>query len=934
MARTIYNNSNSFNPTAMAYQDPAGGLGYIIGNALGGMWSDDYNKRGTDKALMDWAMTDEGQKAISQMGQGTQDIFSKKFNEYSNRRDASGNPIYVNPFQNNQNAVQNPQSQAVNQQLQTPTTPVAQNYASPGVTVTQIPASNILGQSHDINIQGTNTPAIGVLGNNYYGVDVNGNPILLPTKDNGSNTQNPSGVAEINVGTPVTDANTPMPTPTDPRLDLISSKARETVGLPEVPLSDKKWSAQDLAKEYITITDTDGKKVVLSLDNGQGGVKTPEQAVKDYQTTGVSAGKFNSQEEADSATKQLRNADILTADINMNKDLPFRQRIDDYIAKRQAQTQAVYPGLNFGSEQQPNNSNIVGNVDVTKQPIVQNPDGTVSTVRSMSTNIDGKEVLLPTVSQDGRILSNQEAIDEYKRTGRNLGVFNTVEEANNAAQNLHLQEQQRVATNNPNTVQQQPQTANNATQQPQTIDTVTQQPLTKEAQGVKQAINNQQVVARTPEQKQLFNNAALQYLANNNGITLEGIQQLAKKDPKAVDALMANFDADGIVATLKSNMALNHIPDVQQGMVLYALMPKLAATQKTINQAESRAYQAMLSQLSPTDFKTALPILNALSTVDGSAAKTWSTAFAAGEQMLQRNWNLTDKERERKEKKEDVVWSANFQSAQKQKEADAKYQQLVAAGMSPQEARLAVLGVRTGSGAEYKAAKEKYTIALQSVKNYETKYKDRDPKDIPAEDKARYERDKSYVDSFKDTIFGMQPPDTSMSNYKVMASWFDGQGAGNISDKYEKAKLAKTAIQMGANQQAALDYLGLTEEDLAVKPGLLESAAKDTGNFITSNSLGKNANLYEQAAPTAVTDAESKSAWDARWANGAAQQEANKRRAEADGDLNNYYTVRDAIVRNLGSNYANERQWRREELANLLISKGYNEEYVKQILNL
>ena len=99
----------------------------------------------------------------------------------------------------------------------------------------------------------------------------------------------------------------------------------------------------------------------------------------------------------------------------------------------------------------PNNSNIVGNIDVTKQPIVQNPDGTVSTVRSMSANINGKEVLLPTVSQDGRILSNQEAIDEYKRTGRNLGVFNTVEEANNAAQNLHLQEQQRVSTQGNNT---------------------------------------------------------------------------------------------------------------------------------------------------------------------------------------------------------------------------------------------------------------------------------------------------------------------------------------------------------------------------------------------------------------------------------------------------------------------------------------------------
>lgn len=85
-----------------------------------------------------------------------------------------------------------------------------------------------------------------------------------------------------------------------------------------------------------------------------------------------------------------------------------------------------------------------GNIDMSTRPRVKNEDGSVSTVRSMSINEDGKEVLIPTVSDDGRILTEKQAIDLYHRTGRHLGKFSSVEAANKYAQKLHESEAKRI----------------------------------------------------------------------------------------------------------------------------------------------------------------------------------------------------------------------------------------------------------------------------------------------------------------------------------------------------------------------------------------------------------------------------------------------------------------------------------------------------------
>lgn len=78
-----------------------------------------------------------------------------------------------------------------------------------------------------------------------------------------------------------------------------------------------------------------------------------------------------------------------------------------------------------------------GNINLHTRPVVHNDDNTISTVKSMSFNEDGKEILVPTISPGGKKLSNEDAIKLYHQTGQHLGKFNTVDEANSYAQQLH-----------------------------------------------------------------------------------------------------------------------------------------------------------------------------------------------------------------------------------------------------------------------------------------------------------------------------------------------------------------------------------------------------------------------------------------------------------------------------------------------------------------
>lgn len=77
-----------------------------------------------------------------------------------------------------------------------------------------------------------------------------------------------------------------------------------------------------------------------------------------------------------------------------------------------------------------------GNIDIHNRPIVHNPDGSISTVRSISVGTDRGEVLIPTVVGD-RVVSNDDAIRHYQQTGENLGYFDNADDATVYAKALH-----------------------------------------------------------------------------------------------------------------------------------------------------------------------------------------------------------------------------------------------------------------------------------------------------------------------------------------------------------------------------------------------------------------------------------------------------------------------------------------------------------------
>lgn len=87
-----------------------------------------------------------------------------------------------------------------------------------------------------------------------------------------------------------------------------------------------------------------------------------------------------------------------------------------------------------------------GTIDLSKWRVRhRNSDGSISTIRSISFSDDeGYEILIPTFTPNGRSLSKNEAINQYYATGRHLGKFRTIQDANRYAEWLHNQEAKKI----------------------------------------------------------------------------------------------------------------------------------------------------------------------------------------------------------------------------------------------------------------------------------------------------------------------------------------------------------------------------------------------------------------------------------------------------------------------------------------------------------
>lgn len=108
-------------------------------------------------------------------------------------------------------------------------------------------------------------------------------------------------------------------------------------------------------------------------------------------------------------------------------------KAEEVIASRKAPVETKVPGQLEA-----------GNIDVSKIAPVNNKNGSQSTVKSISVNIDGVEVLIPSVV-GGKVVSEEKAIETYLRTGNHLGKFKTEKDATAFAKKLHEKEATRIA---------------------------------------------------------------------------------------------------------------------------------------------------------------------------------------------------------------------------------------------------------------------------------------------------------------------------------------------------------------------------------------------------------------------------------------------------------------------------------------------------------
>ena len=221
-------------------------------------------------------------------------------------------------------------------------------------------------------------------------------------------------------------------------------ESQEKEALKKVGIDEKYYvpysTAFDHTKESHPIASTVGTLagvgVTLASPIGKGavtkGVKTAADWAKTYNNILKASKTLGATKGAIRAAKLARTLPTI-----MTMATPA---ILTYNRQKSKLSDADYAELNRVQLDYNNNPMGKGNIDLTQRPIYQNEDGTISTVRSMTITEDGKAILIPTVVYGANgvptLLTDDEAVEYYHKTGEHLGKFDSIEEADEYAKKL------------------------------------------------------------------------------------------------------------------------------------------------------------------------------------------------------------------------------------------------------------------------------------------------------------------------------------------------------------------------------------------------------------------------------------------------------------------------------------------------------------------
>lgn len=119
---------------------------------------------------------------------------------------------------------------------------------------------------------------------------------------------------------------------------------------------------------------------------------------------------------------------------------PYRQALAIALSVQdRARRARADGGVTYGPNL-PQGMTSVGNLPIYNRPALQNPDGSYSTADTIGVGSDTGEVIIPRVV-DGKRLSNQGAIQNYKTTGGNFGKFSNPDDADAYATTVHNAQQ-------------------------------------------------------------------------------------------------------------------------------------------------------------------------------------------------------------------------------------------------------------------------------------------------------------------------------------------------------------------------------------------------------------------------------------------------------------------------------------------------------------